>query len=436
MANKYLDATGLSHFYAKIKALLDDKVDKVAGKGLSTNDYTTAEKNKLSGIAAGAQVNSVTGVKGKSESSYRTGNVNITADNVNAIEKSVAGNTSFLSRPNRMNGTSDNTLDGKINSLRANRLAFLPADQIIIEKTTDGGTTWVDANISDATKTGLFSETRASVNIPLLNGVKSQQCGLRITFSAMKYNVPSGTAETNKYNYWSSEHVASTERYNQIKEMYFWISANSDTIGVELERATGAKPNNWVSAFNDSAFLMTGWSGSDYIRFSSQTFGGSANQPSNYWNYRLTLMTKGTLASGGQTMATTYTTTVQQIMEIRGYGDTYWTKGNEYAATDKIYTHDYQKNVTFPAGVTATKFTGTLNGEALYVTGGAGTADASRHVWFSDSGTEKRRVSSDNFMYNPATDVLKVGGITGSAAQVNGYTVEVITNAEIDALFT
>lgn len=55
--------------YAKIKGdgdhytmeLLDDttvdlsgKVDKVAGKGLSANDYTTAEKTKLAGIAAGA----------------------------------------------------------------------------------------------------------------------------------------------------------------------------------------------------------------------------------------------------------------------------------------------------------------------------------------------------------------------------------------------
>lgn len=34
-----------------------DKVDKVSGKGLSTNDYTTTEKNKLAGIAAGAEVN-------------------------------------------------------------------------------------------------------------------------------------------------------------------------------------------------------------------------------------------------------------------------------------------------------------------------------------------------------------------------------------------
>lgn len=33
---------------------LAGKVDKVTGKGLSTNDYTTAEKNKLAGIATGA----------------------------------------------------------------------------------------------------------------------------------------------------------------------------------------------------------------------------------------------------------------------------------------------------------------------------------------------------------------------------------------------
>jgi hypothetical protein len=32
----------------------DNKVDKIEGKGLSTNDYTTEDKNKLAGIAAGA----------------------------------------------------------------------------------------------------------------------------------------------------------------------------------------------------------------------------------------------------------------------------------------------------------------------------------------------------------------------------------------------
>ena len=38
-------------------AALANKVDKETGKGLSTNDYTTAEKNKLAGIAEGAEAN-------------------------------------------------------------------------------------------------------------------------------------------------------------------------------------------------------------------------------------------------------------------------------------------------------------------------------------------------------------------------------------------
>jgi Cu/Ag efflux protein CusF len=47
------------------QSALNNKVDKVAGKGLSTEDYTTTEKTKLSGIEAGAQVNTVTSVAGK-----------------------------------------------------------------------------------------------------------------------------------------------------------------------------------------------------------------------------------------------------------------------------------------------------------------------------------------------------------------------------------
>ena len=35
----------------------ENKVDKVSGMGLSSNDYTTSEKTKLSGIATGAEVN-------------------------------------------------------------------------------------------------------------------------------------------------------------------------------------------------------------------------------------------------------------------------------------------------------------------------------------------------------------------------------------------
>lgn len=54
MAKKYLDEEGLLYFWQKIKGMFSGKVDKVDGKGLSTNDYTTAEKSKLQGIEEGA----------------------------------------------------------------------------------------------------------------------------------------------------------------------------------------------------------------------------------------------------------------------------------------------------------------------------------------------------------------------------------------------
>lgn len=47
---------------SKMKELSEGKVDKVEGKGLSTNDFTTTLKEKLTGIASGAQVNKLEGL--------------------------------------------------------------------------------------------------------------------------------------------------------------------------------------------------------------------------------------------------------------------------------------------------------------------------------------------------------------------------------------
>lgn len=60
--NDILTKTAAASTYAT-QAVVNNKVDKEAGKGLSTNDYTTPEKNKLAGIAEGAQVNVIESVK-------------------------------------------------------------------------------------------------------------------------------------------------------------------------------------------------------------------------------------------------------------------------------------------------------------------------------------------------------------------------------------
>lgn len=64
---------------AEIQEVLDDvanKVDKVEGKGLSTNDYTDAEKTKLAGVAEGAT---------KVEASTTEGNIKINGAEVPVV---------------------------------------------------------------------------------------------------------------------------------------------------------------------------------------------------------------------------------------------------------------------------------------------------------------------------------------------------------------
>lgn len=78
--SKFLDSTGAARLVNNVKDLLDAKVDAEAGKGLSTEDYTSAEKTKLAGlenyslpiasdqvmggikVGAGLSINSETGV--------------------------------------------------------------------------------------------------------------------------------------------------------------------------------------------------------------------------------------------------------------------------------------------------------------------------------------------------------------------------------------
>ena len=60
MANKLIDSTMLNYFKQQLDKLF---VKKISGKGLSTNDYTSEEKTKLSGIASGAQANVIESVK-------------------------------------------------------------------------------------------------------------------------------------------------------------------------------------------------------------------------------------------------------------------------------------------------------------------------------------------------------------------------------------
>ena len=64
-----------------VDTVASGKVDIISGKGLSTNDYTTDEKNKLAGIAEGATANTgtITAVQANGTDVATSGTANIPA---------------------------------------------------------------------------------------------------------------------------------------------------------------------------------------------------------------------------------------------------------------------------------------------------------------------------------------------------------------------
>lgn len=124
------------------------------------------DKTKLNGIAAGAQVNSVTGVKGNAETNYRTGNVNITPANIGAAAAS-------------HNHSASNINSG---TLSADRLPTVP-----ISKGGTGATTAAGARNA----LGLGNTTGA---VPVANGGTGATTAAAARTNLGLYGMASGTA--------------------------------------------------------------------------------------------------------------------------------------------------------------------------------------------------------------------------------------------------
>ena len=136
-----LSAEHMNNIELGIEALDTGKVDKVAGKGLSTNDYTTTEKNKLSGIDAGATNNmafktiAITGqssvvadAKEDTLTLVAGSNVTLTTDATNDKITIAATNTTYNDATTSVHGlmsTSDKTkLNGIATGAEVNQNAF------------------------------------------------------------------------------------------------------------------------------------------------------------------------------------------------------------------------------------------------------------------------------------------------------------------------
>lgn len=220
------------------------------------------------------------------------------------------------------------TLIDKVDAqFTANRLAFKRPDNILIEYSNDGGINWNTSSHTNETKVKLVSGI--GTNLYLGNKTTGQtiQDKLRITIFAAKYG---------------------SDFYSTWQRLYVYLGTNGATgLQCTYEYSLRDTPDNWVS---QGDWGMTGWSGWNKLSNVGSTAFGGTNSSSHPFAIRLTFWFEGH-SSGYENK----TSTCIYKLELRGttvYGN--YTRC-KLAETGHMYDYDWQKNVTFPANVTAIK---------------------------------------------------------------------------------
>lgn len=224
---KLIDINLLAYFKSKLDLLFASKVDKVDGKGLSSNDYTSTEKTKLAGVASGAQVNVLEGIQKNGQTVTVTNKIANIEVPTNLSDLTNDGNfvsdASYVHTDNNYTAEEKSKLSGiaagaqvnKIESVKVNGTAQTitgkAVDIAVPTKTSDltndsnfavdAEYVHTDNNYTDAEKTKLSGvATGAQVNT--IETIKVNGTAQTVTSKAVDIAVPTKTSDiTNDSGY-------------------------------------------------------------------------------------------------------------------------------------------------------------------------------------------------------------------------------------------
>lgn len=247
-----------------ISAELDKKVDKVDGKGLSTNDYTTDEKNKLAGIETGAQVNVIESIK-----------VNGTAATITGKEASVDIDPSKIDVI-KVNGVIQTITDKTVDITMPTKLSDLTNDDNFVK---DANYVHTDKNYTETEKNKLAGIAEgAQVNV--IESVKVNGTAVTVADKAIDITVPTKVSDLTN----DSKFQTDTEVQSAIND------ALKDITGIDFQvvstlPATGTKGVIYLMA-NSKTGVQNIYD--EYIWLSSSStyekIGTTEVDLSNYWN--------------------------------------------------------------------------------------------------------------------------------------------------------
>lgn len=116
---KFIDLDGLSHVFSKLSLMFNKKVDKVEGKGLSTNDLTDELKNKILSAGDSSFTGNYNDLTNKPDLTVYAVKTQVATDISNAVSDKVT-ETQMNTAIN--NATSNKVTESQVNTAITNAL--------------------------------------------------------------------------------------------------------------------------------------------------------------------------------------------------------------------------------------------------------------------------------------------------------------------------
>ena len=209
-----------------------------------------------------------------------------------------------------------------LDCINANRSAFFPGENVYIEHSTDGGSSWTEYTTSQFTissRKNLFSMTRAKwLHFGTVTPVTTNhRC--RITMKS-----PGST--------W----------YCSLDRVFMFINTGGHTVKCDIEVSTYGAQTTYTKIISD--YSLNGWAGPNMISFGSRSAWGT-NSSGHVYNIRITFKIKA--------VNTTYQNSIPSINDIRFFGPNFWGTANTPRYAGHLYSWDADQNVTFPSIVNA-----------------------------------------------------------------------------------
>lgn len=292
--------------------------DLTNDSGFITSSGTIDKANQL---ATARTIGIGTGATGTATSFDGTSNITIPITDVKDAYvtwggKSIAGSIT----PDDM---------GCIDEFGHNKLAFLPASCITVEYSTDGGSTWLDYELTDSQKVQMVTNSSVVMEV----GKNTAATESNVSNLMLRVRIACGPQ--------SGE---STKLYSQLKKILINIStqgSQTSKVAIRYRTISDYKSNTdtWATV---GTYDITGGSAWNSIPFDYR-FGGSMSTQTNHMGqveFKFWSDTIGTW--GGKKL---------QVLDFRFIGETNWNTPSEMARVGRLYAVDVNQNALFPRGI-------------------------------------------------------------------------------------